>query len=36
LNYAQSALDFVAPAPVSHAQAILNYQQEALNFVAGK
>jgi len=33
-------LDFVAPAPdsnpVSHTQALLNYQQEALNFVAGK
>jgi len=33
-------LDFVAPAPdsnpVSHTQALLNYQQEALNFVVGK
>jgi len=38
VNYAQSALDFVAPAPganpVSYAQATLNYQQEALNFIA--
>jgi len=38
INYEQSALDFVAPAPgpspVSYAQATLNYQQEALNFIA--
>jgi len=36
VNHAQSALDFVAPSPVSHNQALLNYQQEALNFIAGK
>merc|ERR1712128_303000 len=40
VNFAHSALDFVAPAPgptpVNYAQSILNYQQEALNFVAGK
>merc|ERR1719244_865657 len=40
VNYVQSALDFVGPAPdsnpVSQTQAHLNYQQEALNFVAGK
>jgi len=40
VNYAQTALDFVAPAPgatpdVSYAQAQLNYQQAALNFIAG-
>merc|ERR1711892_1191806 len=38
VNYEQSALDFVAPAPgpspVSYAQSTLNYQQEALNFIA--
>merc|ERR1711902_156736 len=34
VNLAQSALDFVAPSPASHAQATLNYQQEALNFIA--
>jgi len=34
VNHAQSALDFVAPSPASHAQATLNYQQEALNFIA--
>merc|ERR1712128_281357 len=38
VNYEQSALDFVGPAPgpspVSYAQATLNYQQEALNFIA--
>merc|ERR1711983_520189 len=34
VNHAQSALDFVAPSPANHAQATLNYQQEALNFIA--
>merc|ERR1719219_2599705 len=34
VNYAQSALDFVAPAPSNYAQAQLNFQQEALNFIA--
>merc|ERR1712110_705672 len=38
VNYAQSALVFVGPAPgptpVNFAQAQLNFQQEALNFIA--
>jgi len=34
VNYAQSSLDFVGPAPSNFAQAQLNFQQEALNFIA--
>merc|ERR1719428_456423 len=34
VNYAQSSLDFVGPAPSNYAQAQLNFQQEALNFIA--
>jgi len=34
VNFAQSSLDFVGPAPSNHAQAQLNFQQEALNFIA--
>ena len=34
VNFAQSSLDFVGPAPSNYAQAQLNFQQEALNFIA--
>merc|ERR1719244_1586489 len=34
VNFAQSSLDFVGPAPSNFAQAQLNFQQEALNFIA--
>merc|ERR1712107_735629 len=34
VNFAQSSLDFVGPAPSNYVQAQLNFQQEALNFIA--
>merc|ERR1719220_1734809 len=34
VNFAQSSPDFVAPAPSNFAQAQLNFQQKALNFIA--